>query len=114
MFCINNSGPDKAMPSWYYVMNEREYFGKISVITGPAYLGVPAEFGPQILSQYHTISQSILTGPFSLLRGHSAFSPRERGLAVQCSVAGSDWYLICVGNIEENKTTHNNGSKLEE
>ena len=79
MFCINNSRPDKAMPSWYYVMNEREYFGKISVITGPAYLGVPAEFGPQILSQYHTISQSILTGPFSLLRGHSALVRGSEG-----------------------------------
>ena len=35
--------PDIVMQSWYYIMNEREYFGKISVITAPANLRVPAE-----------------------------------------------------------------------
>lgn len=53
MFCINNLRPDLAMQSRYYIMNEREYFGKISAITGPAYPRVPAELGPQILSQNH-------------------------------------------------------------
>ena len=43
MLGINNPRPDIVMQSWYYTLNEREYFGKISVITGPANLRVPAE-----------------------------------------------------------------------
>ena len=60
MFRNNNLQPDLALQSWYYVLNEREYFGKISLITGPANLRGPAELSrvvtnivTNILSQHH-------------------------------------------------------------
>ena len=61
MFFIANPRPDLAMQSRYYVLNEREYFGKISVITGPAYPRVPAEPSRVLTTNIVTISQSILT-----------------------------------------------------